>query len=144
MEFRKQVIAFVDAFNVDDLDLVMSFFSNDAEYVTYDGRHLRGLSDIRAEFEVQFAGRYGQMRFTRDKLIVDAETEMVAVSWRCEHHLDNDLASAPTRLLQRFLAGVVGRTPYWEGVDLLHFTNGKLDGKYTYAQTKFPRFRRGG
>ncbi len=143
MDFREQVTAFVDAFNVDDLDQVMSFFSDDAEYITYDGRRRQGPADIRAEFRAQFAGRYGQLRFIRDKLVVDAQNQMAAVSWRCEHGLEGNLGSAPLRLLQRAVALVVGPKPYWEGVDLLRFENGKLAGKYTYAQTRLPRFRRG-
>jgi hypothetical protein len=83
------------------------------------------------------------MRFIRDKLIVDVENEMAAVSWRCEHGLDSDVGSASRRLLLRALALVVGRKPYWQGVDLFRFENGKLSGKYTYAQARLPRFRRG-
>lgn len=144
MDYRAQVIAFVDAFNVDDLDQVMSFFADDAEYITYDGQHCRGKAEIRAAFEAQFAGRYGQLRFIRDQLIVDEVTQQAAVSWRCEHGLDSTLpAAAPMRWLQRSLALVAGRAPYWEGVDLFRFRDGKLVGKYTYAQTRLPLFRQG-
>lgn len=143
MNYSEQVSAFVDAFNVDDLDLVMSFFADDAEYITYDGQHCRGKAEIRAAFAAQFAGRYGRLRFIRDRLIVDEATQQVAVSWRCEHELDSDLPSAPLRWLQRSLAVLAGKKPYWEGVDLFRFRDGKLIGKYTYAQTRLPLFRQG-
>lgn len=143
MTSREQIIAFVDAFNINDLDQVMAFFADDAEYVTYDGQHCRGKMAIRAAFEAQFAGRYGRLRFIRDKLIVDTAMQQAAVSWRCEHGLDADIAPATRRILQRSLALLTGKKPYWEGVDLFRFENGLLTGKYTYAQTRLPLFRHG-
>lgn len=144
MNYREQVIAFVDAFNVDDLDQVMSFFADDAEYITYDGQHCRGKAEIRAAFAPQFAGRYGRLRFIRDTLIVDEATQQAAVSWTCEHDLASDLPAMPLRWLQRSLAALAGKRPYWEGVDLFRFRGGQLVGKYTYAQTRLPLFRYGG
>ncbi len=143
MNYREQVIAFVEAFNVDDLDQVMSFFADDAEYVTYDGRHCRGKAEIRAAFVPQFAGRFGQLRFIRDQLIVDEAQQQAAVSWTCEHDLASPLPAALLRWLQRSLSTLAGRRPRWEGVDLFRFREGKLVGKYTYAQTRLPLFRHG-
>lgn len=143
MSYREQVIAFVEAFNVDDLDRVMSFFADDAEYVTYDGQHCRGKTQVRAAFAAQFAGRYGQLRFIRDKLVVDEAMQQAAVSWKCEHDLTSSLPARPLRWLQRLLAILFGHRPYWDGVDLFRFRDGKLVGKYTYAQTRLPLFRRG-
>lgn len=143
MNYREQVIAFVEAFNVDDLDQVMTFFTEDAEYITYDGQHCRGKAEIRAAFAPQFAERYGRLRFIRDTLIVDEATQQAAVSWRCEHDLGSGQPGRPLRWLQRSLAAVVGSRPYWEGVDLFRFRDGKLAGKYTYAQTQLPLFRQG-
>lgn len=144
MEYRDRIIAFVDAFNVDDLDRVMDFFADDAEYVTLEGRRHRGKAAIRAEFQAQFAGRYGQLRFLRDQLVVDAQAQSAAVSWRCEHHLGGPLATGPRRLAQELLARVAGRAPWWEGVDLFRFDGDRLIGKYTYGHTRLPRFHRGG
>jgi len=143
MDYRAQVEAFVDAFNVDDLDQVMSFFADDAEYVTVEGRHCRGKAAIRAEFEAQFAGRYGRLRFLREQLIVDEAMQQAAVSWRCVHDLADSGAPAPVQWLQRAVAHVAGAQPWWSGVDLFRFRDGLLVGKYTYAQTRLPRFRRG-
>jgi hypothetical protein len=42
------VIRFTDAFNRDDLDSVMSFFSEDAIYDEFNGTRSRGLAAIRA------------------------------------------------------------------------------------------------
>lgn len=143
MTFREQIIAFVDAFNIDDLDQVMAFFADDAEYITFDGQHCRGKEEIRSAFALQFAGRYGRMRFIKDKLIIDEATQQAAISWRCEHGLDADIAPATRRLLQRALSLVTGKKPFWQGVDLFRFENGLLTGKYTYAQTRLPLFRHG-
>lgn len=137
MDPHARIVAFVDAFNVDDLDQVMGFFADDAEYVTLEGRRRVGKAAIRAEFEAQFAGRYGQLRFLRDQLIVDAAGGAAAVSWRCEHRLGGP------RTLQGLLARVTGPAPWWEGVDLFRFRDGLLVGKYTYGKTLLPRFHRG-
>lgn len=142
MTFRDRIIAFVDAFNADDLDQVMDCFADDAEYVTLDGRRCTGRAAIRAEFTAQFEGRYGQLRFLRDLLIVDEQQQTAAVSWRCEHGLAAPSATPPLQLVQRALAWLAGPRPYWEGVDLFRFRDGKLVGKYTYGQTRLPRFRR--
>jgi len=83
------------------------------------------------------------MRFIRDKLIVDEENNMAAVSWRCEHNLPGQSGNSPRRVLLRALAFLMGRRPYWEGVDLFRFRDGKLAGKYTYTQSRLPLFRRG-
>ncbi|MDP2226503.1 MAG: nuclear transport factor 2 family protein [Moraxellaceae bacterium] len=143
MSYRDQIAAFVDAFNVDDLEAVMRCFAADAEYITLEGRHCRGKAAIRAEFEAQFAGRYGRLRFVRERLLVDEAQQEAAVSWRCEHLLVPGADATALRWLQRSLSVVTGRRPYWQGVDLFRFRDGLLIGKYTYGQTRLPLFHRG-
>lgn len=143
MDYRNRIVAFVDAFNVDDLDQVMAFFADNAEYITLEGRHCRGKAAIRAEFQAQFGGRYGQLRFLRDQLIIDTQGRSAAVSWRCEHHLAGAPGSGPWRVAQALLARVAGPAPWWEGVDLFRFDGDRILGKYTYGRTRLPRFHRG-
>ena len=54
---------FVDAFNRNDLDSVMSFFADDAIYDEFNGKRNVGRTAIRAAFEPQFNGAYGKMQF---------------------------------------------------------------------------------
>ena len=57
------ITKYLDAFNANDLDAVMAFFSDDAVYEPGDGRTHQGKAQIRAAFEPQFNGALGAMRF---------------------------------------------------------------------------------
>ena len=112
---------FMDAFNRNDLDTVMSFFSEDAVYDEFDGKHNQGLPAIRAAFTPQFTGTFGTMKFLDEDLFIDADTGKVMASWRCT-------------------LSVKGQPTSWRGLDLLHFKGNKLIRKITYAKAKAPLF----
>ncbi len=120
---RQQLIElaarFVDAFNRNDLDAVMSFFADDAVYDEFNGTRNEGKEAIRAAFTPQFTGAFGKMQFLAEDLFVDADTEKVMASWRCTLE-------------------VKGRPTSWRGLDLLHFKGDKLVHKLTYAKAKVP------
>jgi uncharacterized protein (TIGR02246 family) len=113
---------FVDAFNRNDLDSVMSFFADDAIYDEFNGKRNVGKAAIRATFEPQFNGAYGKMQFLDEDLFADAETGKVMASWRCT-------------------LTVKGEPTSWRGLDLLHFAGDKLVQKLTYAKAKVPLFQ---
>jgi ketosteroid isomerase-like protein len=113
---------FVDAFNRNDLDSVMSFFADDAVYDEFNGKRNVGKAAIRAAFEPQFSGAYGKMQFLDEDLFADAETGKVMASWRCT-------------------LTVKGEPTSWRGLDLLHFAGDKLVQKLTYAKAKVPLFQ---
>ncbi|MGH7988486.1 MAG: nuclear transport factor 2 family protein [Candidatus Binataceae bacterium] len=112
---------FVDAFNRNDLDAVMDFFSEDGIYDEFNGRRNLGKAAIRAAFEPQFNGAYGRMQFLDGDLFADGETGKVMASWRCT-------------------LSVKGQPVSWRGLDLLHFAGDKLGRKLTYAKAKAPLF----
>ena len=113
---------FVDAFNRNDLDSVMSFFADDAIYDEFNGKRNVGRTAIRAAFEPQFNGAYGKMQFLDEDLFADAETGKVMASWRCT-------------------LTVKGEPTSWRGLDLMHFVGDKLVQKLTYAKAKVPLFQ---
>jgi uncharacterized protein (TIGR02246 family) len=113
---------FVDAFNRNDLDLVMSFFADDGIYDEFNGKRNVGKAAIRAAFEPQFNGAYGKMQFLDEDLFADAETGKVMASWRCTLTIKGEPAS-------------------WRGLDLMHFAGDKLVQKLTYAKAKVPLFQ---
>jgi ketosteroid isomerase-like protein len=113
---------FVDAFNRNDLDAVMSFFTDDAVYDEFNGMRNKGKEAIRAAFKQQFTGAFGKMQFLDEDLFVDADTGKVMASWRCTLE-------------------VKGRPTSWRGLDLLHFKGDKLVQKLTYAKAKVPLFQ---
>lgn len=112
---------FLEAFNRNDLDAVMAFFSDDAVYDEFNGRRNVGKPAIRAAFEPQFTGRWGEMKFLDDDLFADAESGKVMASWRCT-------------------LSMKGEPTAWRGLDLLHFRGDKLVRKLTYAKAKSPLF----
>lgn len=141
---RAAIDAFVDAFNVNDLERVMGFFAPEAVYRPGDGAEHRGLAAIRRAFAPQFRGDYGVMHFDEHDRLIDESGRKAAIRWTCRHDL---AATPPSSLRQRLLwkaAGLVaGRRFGWEGVDVFHFDDaGRIVGKFTYANYPWPRLSR--
>lgn len=113
---------FTDAFNRNDLDAVMSYFSADAVYDEFNGTVSRGPAAIRVAFEPQFAGTYGPMVFDEEDCFVDAEAGRALIRW--------------TVTLE-----VKGEPTAWQGLDILHVEDGSITHKLTYAKAKAPLFR---
>ena len=141
---RETVNAFVAAFNADDIDTVMAFFADSAEYITFDGKHFGGRDAIRAAFLPQFRGDFGRIRFYTDRILVDAQSRQAALTWVCEHAVARgDAAPGAARLPRLALQLLWGRRARWRGVDILQFDGaGQVIGKYTYTQARLPLFRR--
>jgi uncharacterized protein (TIGR02246 family) len=112
---------FTDAFNRNDLDAVMAFFSDDGVYDEFNGKRNRGKAAIRAAFEPQFRGAFGDMKFLEDDIFVDAEAGKAMISWRCTLSIN-------------------GKPTSWRGLDLLHFVDGGVISKRTYAKARVPLF----
>ena len=107
---------FVDAFNRQDIDDVMSFFAENAVYEDAYGDSHASLADIRTAFEPVLDGRLGRIHFGADDRFIDADAGKVMDSWRLKMHIGTD----KERTLR--------------GLDLLHFDGGKLVRKITYKQ----------
>jgi|SRR5579871_2410918 len=112
---------FTAAFNRNDLDTVMAFFADDSVYDEFNGKRNRGKRAIRAAFEPQFTGAFGDMKFLEDDIFVDAEAGKAMISWRCT-------------------LSVKGKLTSWRGLDLLHFAGERLIMKLTYTKAKAPLF----
>jgi ketosteroid isomerase-like protein len=124
-----------DAFNANDLDSVMTFFSDDAIYEPGDGKTHRGKAEIRAAFEPQFDYALGAMRFDELDRVIDVENRKVTIRYVCRH----DISQMKPRGLSMALLKFVGRLVYgdrfgWQGVDVFHFdADSKIKEKYTYG-----------
>lgn len=134
---------FVAGFNDNDLDRIMEFFAEDAVYRPGDGKEYRGRSAIRAAFTPQFTGAFGRMTFVVDDRVVDERARKATIRWVCHH----DFSGAHGRampLLQRWLYRLMfGPRCGWLGTDIFHFDDqGKITGKFSYANYKRPQVRR--
>ena len=114
---------FSEAFNREDIDEVMSYFAEEAIYDEYNGvRHI-GKVSIRQAFVPQFRGDFGRMRFHTEDLFIE-------------------LGAGPGtgKAMVRWLLTVEEseRAGGWRGLDLLHFEEGCLFEKHTYAKTASP------
>ena len=116
-EIETLTLDFTAAFNRDDLDGMMAYFAEDGVYDQVDGARAVGLAAVRAAFVPQFTGAYGKMRFLQEDIFVDAAAGKSMISWTC------------TIETKRGPAG-------WRGLDLLHWQDGKLKHKLTYAKAK--------
>jgi len=124
-----------DAFNANDLNRVMTFFSDDAVYQPGDGKTHKGKAEIRAAFEPQFDYALGAMRFDEVDRVFDVENRKLTIRYICRH----DISQMKPRGLVMALLKIVARLVYgekfgWQGVDVFHFdADGKIKEKYTYA-----------
>jgi hypothetical protein len=76
---------FVEGFNTNSLDDVMTFFADDAVYEPGDGRTHRGRAAIRAAFRPQFENAFGTMRFLVNDQVVDERARKATIRWVCQH-----------------------------------------------------------
>ena len=113
------VIDFTEAFNRESIEEVMSYFAEDAIYDEFHGARHRGREAIRAAFVPQFRGDYGRMRFHTEDMFLDVAAGKALIRW-----------------LLTLETGT--RSGGWRGLDILHFENGKLKEKHTYAKAKQP------
>jgi uncharacterized protein (TIGR02246 family) len=131
---------FVDGFNTNSLDEVMTFFADDAVYLPGDGREHRGRAAIREAFRPQFSQQFGAMRFVVDDQVVDERARKATIRWVCQH----DFATAKPFFLRWLFTASYGRRAGWYGTDTFHFDErGKIIGKFSYANYgRRPHLRR--
>lgn len=120
-ELHQLTLDFLDAFNRNDLDGVMAFFTEDAVYEELQGPISRGREAIRAAFAPQFEGAFGPMRFDEDDTFIDAEAGKVMSSWDL-HVVRN------------------GEPAVLRGLDLLEFRGRLLVRKQTFVKAKAPLY----
>ncbi len=116
---EKLALDFTEAFNHDDIDEVMSYFADDAIYDEFNAVRHDGKDAIRAAFVPQFRGDYGKMRFHTEDMFLDVAAGKALIRW-----------------LLTFEEAT--RAGGWRGLDILHFADGKLVEKHTYAKATTP------
>jgi uncharacterized protein (TIGR02246 family) len=137
---RARINAFVDAFNVNNLDAVMTFFSNDAVYRPGDGKEHRGKAAIRKAFQPQFSGAYGKMRFDELDRLVDEEARKATIRWICHHDFRGAYGARVPLLMRTFYRLLMqSERGGWQGLDVFHFdAAGYIVGKFSYSEASRP------
>lgn len=120
---EKLVIDFTGAFNREDIDAVMSYFADDAVYDEFNGTCSVGKTAIRAAFVPQFRGDFGTMRFHTEDMFLDVDAGKALIRWLLT------LEEAQ-------------RQGAYRGLDILHFRDGRLVEKHTYAKAEIPLIRK--
>lgn len=118
-ELNAITLKFLDAFNRNDLDDVMSYFTDDVTYEELHGKINEGKSAVREAFEPQFDGKFGKMEFVEDDTFIDPEAGKVMSSWIL--HMDQG-----------------GEQVSLEGLDLLYFRGDKIFRKRTFVKKDDP------
>lgn len=141
---RGTIDQFVEAFNRNDLDRVMTFFAEDAVYRPGNGSEHRGSKAIRLAFEPQFSAAFGTMRFDEHDRVIDEASGKVVIRWICRHDLAGAKPVTFGLTVQRIAVGLfVGDQFGWEGLDVFHFNKtGQIVGKFTYANYSRPQLRK--
>jgi len=121
---------FVEGFNTNSLDQVMTFFADAAVYEPGDGRTHRGRAAIREAFRPQFENAFGTMRFVVNDEVVDEGARKATIRWVCQH----DFATVKPLPKRWFFKALYGRRAGWYGTDTFHFDErGKIIAKFSYA-----------
>ena len=124
-----------DAFNANDLDRVMTFFSDHAVYQPGDGKTHKGKAEIRAAFEPQFDYALGAMRFDEVDRIFDVENRKLTIRYVCRHDISKMKPRGLVMTFLKIIAPLVyGEKFGWQDVDVFYFdADGKIKGKFTYG-----------
>lgn len=106
---------FVAAFNDNDIDKVMEYFSDDSTFSALDGTEFNGTQNIR----VALSSMLGNLKFVEQDSFVDLSRGKVLTEWMLH-----------TTTSKRSIA--------WRGLDILHWNNGQIALKSTFGKTKNP------
>jgi hypothetical protein len=121
-ELAEITSGFIDTFNTNDLDGTVGYFADDGVYEEFNGRLSVGPEAVRAAFEPQFSGAFGEMKFIDEDLVIDPVNNKAVASWRCT-------------------LSVKGQPMSWRGLDFITYNDqGQVSHKLTYAKTKTPLF----
>jgi len=119
-ELKELTAAFIDAFNRQDIDGVVGFFSDDAVYDDSKGDTHIGPDAIRIAFTPLVCGDRGRITFDEEDYFSEVGTDKVMASWT----LSMDVS---------------GERKKMRGMDILRFRGDKLVQKSAYCKSPAPR-----
>ena len=113
---------FVDAFTNQDLEKIMGFFHADGVFCALDGTRSEGEENIKSAMEdiLPIVERFEELVCFIDAGQGDAGQAKVVSEWTC-------------------YLNIKGKKYAWDGLDIIHWQDGKIVLKSTYAKTEKPR-----
>lgn len=136
MDLKERVDDFAEAFGNCELNKVMSYFTPDAVYTSYDGKRCEGLTAIHKEFSSLFSGRFGRLVFHHGQTIVDERENKVVYTWTCEHDLEEECSIflKPVKFFSK-------NKKTWKGLDIFIFDESgeHIKEKQVYCRALLPK-----
>ena len=103
-----------------DLDSVLELYHDDVYFENWTGGHAQGKKALHEAWTPWFTGG-GDFKFNREDLFVDEDEQKMTVMW--------ELVWPSTE------KGYEGKPEKRRGLDVIHFTEGKIIKKITYSKT---------
>ena len=119
-EIIRAMTAWNQAWDRHDLEGVMELFHEQVTFVNWTGGRVQGREALRQAWQPWFAN-HGGFIFKPQDLFVDEEEQKAAYQWQL---------SWPSQE-----KGHEGQPERRLGLDIIHFKDGKIIGKYSYSQT---------
>ena len=119
-QIEKALAKWQRAWNEHDLDGVMELFHNEVLFVNWTGGKAKGKENLRRAWAPWFTN-HGGFRFTEEETLIDEAEQKVLYRWQLKWPSSEK--------------GYEGKPEKRQGVDVLHFRDGKIIQKLTYSKT---------
>lgn len=119
-QIEKALAKWQRAWNEHDLDGVMELFHDEVLFVNWTGGKAKGKENLRRAWAPWFTN-HGGFRFTEEETFIDEAVQKVLYRWQLKWPSSEK--------------GYEGKPEKRQGVDVLHFRDGKIIRKLTYSKT---------
>lgn len=119
-QIEKALAKWQRAWNEHDLDGVMELFHDEVLFVNWTGGKAKGKENLRRAWAPWFTN-HGGFRFTEEETFIDEAVQKVLYRWQLKWPSSEK--------------GYEGKPEKRQGVDVLHFRDGKIIQKLTYSKT---------
>ncbi len=119
-EIKEAMTQWGKAWDNHDLDGVMELFRDDVLFNNWTGGKAEDKEALRQAWTPWFAN-HGDFLFTPEDIFIDVTEQKVLYQWQLDWPSNE--------------RGYEGKPERRYGVDVLHFKDGKIIGKYTYSKT---------
>jgi len=119
-DIRQAIEQWNEAWSAHDLEGVMKLFHEDIIFENWTGGRAQGKEALRKAWDPWFQN-HGNFRFHEEDLFIDEGEQKVLFQWTLEW-------PSPEK-------GYEGKRERRRGLDVMHFRDGKIIRKSTYAKT---------